>query len=125
MNKNEYGDYRFWRNTFEIATQTQVCRPAGIGYYSADGELVATSCPPGLSTHTDTATSADDCAVLCTGGATKLHTGQYVYNLWRDKTTKPALHVRLPDGDICYANMVTGTGKVNIRYNDTVYHVTN
>ncbi len=115
---------RMWFDSFEAAAQVN-CIPAGIGSYSADGDLNATACPAGTSTRTATAASIDECLPLCTGGATKLHAGAYAFNLWRDKYTTPAMNIRLAGGNICYANIESGKGNLNINYNDTIYHVTN
>ncbi len=117
-------ELRFWVNSYELAIQ-EACIPAGIGSYSADGDLNATACPTGTSTRTATAASVDECLPLCTGGATKLHAGAYAFNLWRDKYTTPAMNIQLSGGNICYANIESGKGNLNINFNNTTYHVTN
>lgn len=122
---NKWGQYFSWDNSFAAANGSEPCTPAGIGNYSPDLEVVATKCPDGTSTHTDIATSIDDCKPLCTGGATQLHAGKYTFSLWKDKSTTPSLNIRMPGGDICYINTAIGLGTVNFQYNNIIYHMTN
>jgi len=125
--KNNYGDYRTWFDSYPVASDFEVCVPAGFGRYSADGEIEGTACPAGTSTRTPLASSVDECLALCTGGVTKFRVGAYSFNLWRDKYTTPALDVRMPNGTVCYVNLASGaaTGTMNIRVGDKTYHVTN
>lgn len=62
---------------------------------------------------------------VCAGGITKLHAGQYTFTAWKDKHTSPSVHIRTPNGGICYVDLVPGTGQFNIRLDGTVYHAVN
>lgn len=74
-------------------------------------------------------TENDTCLPLCTAGITQLHTGTgLVFNIYANKQTSPAIHLKPDDSDtVCYVNLTSGAGNnaINIRYNDTVYHTTN
>ena len=116
---------RYWTASYDEAANLESCTPVGIGNYSPSDVRDATPCPAGTSTHTDTATSVDDCEPLCTAGTTKLHIGTYTFNIWQDKNTTPALNIRTPSGNICYVNMSPESGTANVQMNNITYHISN
>jgi len=73
-------------------------------------------------------TDTNACAQLCTAGVTQLHTSTgLAFNLYANKLTSPAVHIKTDTGAVCYVNLATGnaTGAVHFRVGDTIYHTTN
>ncbi len=65
------------------------------------------------------------CALTCTGGVTTLRTGTgVIVPLYAEKLTTPAINIRTTGGEMCYANLSegSGTGAINVKYNDVTYH---
>lgn len=61
----------------------------------------------------------------CESVATTLRTSTgIILPLYREKVTQPSLHVLFDNGDLCYANFISGdaNGAVNVNYNGAVYH---
>ena len=119
-------ELRIWVHTYDQAVFDH-CQPAGIGYYAGADDRLPVACPAGTSTHTDTATSADDCEPLCGAGATEFHAGDLVFNMWPQGTcTTPALQIGIGE-DVCCVNLAPGaaTGAVNIQYEGKTYHTVN
>ena len=63
------------------------------------------------------------CGALCTNGITALRTGNGTnVPLYQEKMSVPALNIQLESGQVCYGALATGVGKLNIEYNNQIYH---
>lgn len=68
------------------------------------------------------------CAVfnaLCSTGFQYIKTSSGLqFNLYQNKSTSPALHIKYND-TICYGNLESGSASnsINIKINDTIYHI--
>ena len=124
----------------------KVCTDVDAGYYSPDGDTEQHLCDtPPANAHITTACTAaantvwacnsgygrtawDTCEPLCGAGITTLRTSNgLIFNLYANKLTSPAVHIKTVDGTVCYVNMASGnaTGAINTRIGDTIYHTTN
>ncbi len=66
------------------------------------------------------------CAAGCTGArAIRTSTGVTI-PLYAERQSSPTLNVETSGGAVCYGNMMPGVdkGAINIKYNDTTYHLT-
>lgn len=103
------------------------------GFYTVPYDI---SCGEGFVDTTDVPSCADDtsgdfCSTVnrlpCTSGLSVLRTGSGLsYQLWADKNTTPALHVRY-NGTVCYINLEPGNApnSINVKYGGVVYHTVN
>ena len=65
------------------------------------------------------------CVPLCGIGVTEFHAGNLVFPIYAQKTTSPALHLKIGNSEICYVNLAPGTasGALNIsKSNGETYH---
>ncbi len=115
---------RYWIQDYHAAMAHERCTPAELGYYSPDGDVGRTACPAGMSTHTRTAASVDECDTLCPGGVSKIRTPRVFVPLWKKATTSKSLAVKI-NGTVCYGNLAAGaaTGAINIRMDTGDYHL--
>lgn len=109
------------------------------GYIELDipeqAEIIdSSSCPAGYADLGDiyncsTNSSSAVCAVfnaLCSAGFQVIKTSSGLqFNLYQNKSTSPALHVKYND-TVCYGNLTAGSSpnSINIKIGDTVYHIT-
>ena len=42
--------------------------------------------------------------------------------LYQEKMSVPALNIQLESGQVCYGALATGLDKLNIEYNNQIYH---
>lgn len=110
------------------------------GYIELDipeqAEIIdSSSCPAGYADLGDiyncsTNSSSAICAVfnaLCSAGFQVIKTSSGLqFNLYQNKSTSPALHVKYND-TVCYGNLIEGSAanSINIKLGDSVYHLTN
>ena len=101
------------------------CIAVGAGYYSPADSMTRTKCPDGTSTHTTTASSAEECEPLCSAGATEFHADNLTFKLWKE-CASPALRIGIGD-NVCCVNLAPGTttNAVHVQYNDKTYHTVN
>lgn len=101
----------------------------GDNSYSDDGATECTRCPDGTGnsgTNISDHAGISSCLPLCASGPQKLHTGNYIFNIWpKDKCTSPALHIR-KQADTCCINITPGNGPgINIQIGNSIYHTIN
>ena len=87
-----------------------------------DSDFCATFCASG-----EQVTWNGLCVPLCRAGVTELHIGQFVFPIYAQRTTSPALNIGLTSGDVCYVNMETGVGTNALHMRDAngvTYHTT-
>ncbi len=122
-------DAGYWAPIGSFAHQNSgfnPCQPVDVGYYSPDGDLARYPCPDGtMSTgFGDGAANISDCNIP----ARKLHVGENLtLYLANTKSSTPALHLAMPNGDTYYGLMQPGmvTGRLNIQMPDRIYSVIN
>ena len=71
-------------------------------------------------------TDDGQCLELCGAGVTKLHVGNLAFNVYANKHTTPALHIKY-NNTICYVSVASGTdtNTLHFQYQDTTYHTIN
>ncbi len=101
---------------------------SGKWYYGADAcnaaastcEITGYTCNTGYNKN-----FAGTCAQTCTAGITTLRAGtNIVVPLYASKQTTPAINIKTASGNICYANLSSGSasGAINVKHNDITYH---
>ncbi len=72
-------------------------------------------------------TTQNTCAEICPVGRGVLKTNGHEFQLYKTAQTKPALHIKYEDSNICYGSLEIGnkTGTINIKYDNKTYHIVN
>ena len=71
-------------------------------------------------------TESNQCNKLCQSGISELHIDAHIFNVYANKNTGHALHVKYND-DICYISLGDGNrnNALNIKVDDRIYHTIN
>ena len=106
--------------------------------FCASPTFAATTYAPGYWLDNDICTECGDAQYYCpgdnirhsvtrgyysTGGTQTTRTGNGTnVPLYQEKMSVPALNIQLESGQVCYGALATGVGKLNIEYDNQIYH---
>ncbi|MDE6250142.1 MAG: hypothetical protein K2M34_00705 [Alphaproteobacteria bacterium] len=116
-------------NEATVHTQTFGLETCPDNTYSDAGAATCTPCPKGTGNHGDNISAhagVSSCLPLCATGYTKLHAGNYVFNLWSEnKCTSPSLRIHIENNTCCINLEPNRAQGINVQIGNDIYHVTN